>query len=85
MNGASTGRDVPVDVPHVVTRLVLPEIEKVRADPAENRPVVPLQAAVEATDDPPPRRGEAARRLGAGSGCRLVNIARDGAAVGHPL
>ena len=44
---------VPVDVADVVTRLVLAQIVEVRADPAEDRPVVPLQPAVQAADHLP--------------------------------
>jgi hypothetical protein len=52
--------DVPVDVADVVVVLVLADVGEVEPEPAEQRPVVALQQAVEPTDhrplEPPQQR-----------------------------
>ena len=45
--------DVPVDVAHVVARLVLAQVGDIDPDAAEHRAVVALQLPVEAADHPP--------------------------------
>ena len=66
------GRHVPVDVPDVVTRLVLAQIEEVRPDPAVHGPVAPLQHAVEPADHAPL---EAQKQLLGGLGAQACGSA----------
>ena len=71
-NGLSMPRrHVPVDVAQVVARLVLAQVGEVDAFAAEQRPVVALEPAVEAPDDPPL---EAAQDPLGGQRCCVVHV-----------
>src|SRR5580765_13954 len=65
------GRDVPVDVAQVVAGRVLAQVGEVQTRPAEEGPVVTLEPAVEATDDPPLQAAQHPL------GCQLVGAGHD--------
>ena len=47
------GRDVPVDVPDIVPRLVFAQVGEVHAIAQEQAPIVTLEQAIQAADDLP--------------------------------